>query len=381
MGNYFNIDTKFRGSNDVEMIVNPAKSQQFGSGLTDLEALKAHIKATFYLDEIMGFKANYGGTDYHGFWGLVKAGSFNESMHKATRILEIHGDTFGNSLRMLNDAGLNTYGIAYAIYAELETGLVKANITDSFLNPTTAVTLYWRVVPGGSWQTPIPMEYAAGTTWRVPTDNTDIPMDEDIEAYAGVTNSEGTRTVDTELYNFHTSPDSMTVLVSIAQATWVSGDGIYVDFVLEYNTSTPGTIVITLNFSDSTSTTVNIYADGNSSHNYQTALVAKSGTPSSINVSIYNVDSYDADFRPGTQEPTTATVSIDSTPRSFLYNGYGSTQAEAHEDAFNSTTGTSRIYRKHGTSNWYYESNYVTLAATGWYSYWDGSTYTDFNLT
>lgn len=95
---YLLIDFKFRGSNDVLQIVNPAKAQ------ADL----ATLKARFYLDDIIGFKAVYAGVEYHGFWGVVLPSGYNYDHHKPSRLLEINCPQTGKILRTFNDAGLNT---------------------------------------------------------------------------------------------------------------------------------------------------------------------------------------------------------------------------------------------------------------------------------
>lgn len=113
LNNYFNIDFYWRGANNLAMIVNPAKSQQFGSGITNLNQLKEFIKATFYLDDVIAFQANKDGVNYHGFWGTVIAGGANEKMHRENRWLEIYGDTaIGQRKHTFNDAGLNTYAFS-----------------------------------------------------------------------------------------------------------------------------------------------------------------------------------------------------------------------------------------------------------------------------
>ena len=99
---YFLIDAKFRGSNDVEQIVNPAKAQ------ADI----ATLKARFYLDDVIAFKAVWAGVEYHGFWGTVLPSGFNYDHHKTSRMLEINGPKQGQILRTFNDAGLNSSGDA-----------------------------------------------------------------------------------------------------------------------------------------------------------------------------------------------------------------------------------------------------------------------------
>jgi hypothetical protein len=113
---YFPINFKFRGSNNVEMTVNPAKAQ------ADL----ATLKARFYLDDVICFQANVGGVLYHGFWGVVLPSGFNYNHHKTTRLLEINGPKPGQLLRTFNDAGLNTLGdAATPIITDFKVGKIK----------------------------------------------------------------------------------------------------------------------------------------------------------------------------------------------------------------------------------------------------------------
>jgi hypothetical protein len=107
---YFEIDAKFKGSNNVTMAVLPARSI-YGSA-SNLAAALALIKSNFYLDDIIAFKARYAGVEYHGFWGTCIVGSANYYMHKISRRLDIGGPTFGSDKRTFNDAGLNTLGIS-----------------------------------------------------------------------------------------------------------------------------------------------------------------------------------------------------------------------------------------------------------------------------
>ncbi|SHG08158.1 hypothetical protein [Pedobacter caeni] len=100
INNYFQVEARFRGSNHVEMKINPAKAQWS----------LAQIKSLFYLDDVIAFTANYGGTMYHGFWGTCIVGGQNEKMHRTNRIVDVYGSTLGQSKRTFNDSGLNTLG-------------------------------------------------------------------------------------------------------------------------------------------------------------------------------------------------------------------------------------------------------------------------------
>lgn len=149
--NYFQIDAKFRGPNNVLMIVNPAKAQQFGSGLTNLALLTAKIKELFYLDDVMPFTANYNGTTYHGFWGLCKVGSANYYMHKTSRALEIHVDKLGASQLTFNDAALNTFGIATNVQiTNLVVGSIafSGDFASSYFNHSTQVGFKYTIKGG-----------------------------------------------------------------------------------------------------------------------------------------------------------------------------------------------------------------------------------------
>jgi hypothetical protein len=139
---YFLIDYKFRGSNGVEMTVNPAKAQ------ADI----ATLKARFYLDEVIGFKANYGGVEYHGFWGMVLPSGFNYNHHKTSRMLEINGPKPGQILRTFNDAGLNTMGncntpsLTTATIGEI---LLSVDLLTAFYCAATSYGLVYKI-NGGS---------------------------------------------------------------------------------------------------------------------------------------------------------------------------------------------------------------------------------------
>lgn len=149
--NYFNIDYYWRGSNNVAMIVNPAKTQQFGTSISDLNQLLAFIKATFYLDDVVGFKANYNGVDYHGFWGVVITGGVNEKMHRRNRWLEIHADTTTANKHFLNDAGLNTKGISVTQSTDspqIDSFKVKATFKSAFFVPTNQFGVRYRMLTG-----------------------------------------------------------------------------------------------------------------------------------------------------------------------------------------------------------------------------------------
>lgn len=123
---YLTIDATFRGSNNISMVVNPARA------VVDL----ATIKSRFYLDDVIGFKANYLGTEYHGFWGTCIVGGINESMHRTNRVLEIHGNTFGGNKRTFNDAGLNTLGFTVM-------NLIKTFASNNIRMNTTYKSAWW----------------------------------------------------------------------------------------------------------------------------------------------------------------------------------------------------------------------------------------------
>ena len=120
---YLLIDFKFRGSNGVLQIVNPAKAQ------ADL----ATLKARFYLDDIIGFKAVYAGVEYHGFWGVVLPSGYNYDHHKPSRLLEINSPQTGKILRTLNDAGLNTLGDASTPIMSSDLSVGKIRISNMIL--------------------------------------------------------------------------------------------------------------------------------------------------------------------------------------------------------------------------------------------------------
>lgn len=99
---YLRVDASFRGTNNLTMVVNPAKATD------DL----ATLKDRFYLDDVIGFKAVYQGVEYHGFWGTCIRGGTNEAMHRGNRHLDIFTNRPGMAMRTFNDAGLNTLGFA-----------------------------------------------------------------------------------------------------------------------------------------------------------------------------------------------------------------------------------------------------------------------------
>lgn len=148
-GNYFSIDYYWRGSNNVSMIVNPARTQQFGTGITDLSALLAFIKTTFYLDDVIGFKANVGGVDYHGFWGTVIGGGANEKMHRQNRWLEIYADKSTTERRhTFNDAGLNTLA-----FCEWYNNLFpKTNFANYILSPFKGRSAFFNATIGHGFE-------------------------------------------------------------------------------------------------------------------------------------------------------------------------------------------------------------------------------------
>ena len=196
LGDYFNIDFHWRGSNNVDMIINPARTQQFLSGTTNLSILLQYIKDTFYLDDVVGFQANKDGTNYHGFWGTCIVGGLNESMHKSTRIVEIHADSLAQSKRMFNDAGLNTKGFVKApVITNNRIGQLAGYIPTKSAYFIDSDMIKWQYsVNGEAWTTP------ASTTGLPQRLEQDIPFGQDDLFKAGdlvyfrgqVVNTEGT---------------------------------------------------------------------------------------------------------------------------------------------------------------------------------------------
>lgn len=147
---YFPIDTTFTGTNGVTMIINPARTWDFGTGITDLSALKAKILELFHLDELLIFTANYGGITYHGFWGLVIPGGFNANMRKAERLIEVNIPNSTATRVILNDAGLNTYGFASGLTLLSDLGNGGAKISASYKSAYFHDSSYYLWVKRGS---------------------------------------------------------------------------------------------------------------------------------------------------------------------------------------------------------------------------------------
>lgn len=190
---YFLIDAKFRGSNDVEQIVNPAKAQ------ADL----ATLKARFYLDDVIAFKAVWGGVEYHGFWGTVLPSGFNYNHHKTSRLLEINGPKPGQILRTLNDAGLNTLGDTSGINPTADQSLLEVttgniNFLSGFYVTTNSFGVKFRIGLG-AWQTVLgtgnlPAEASATQNFEL----NGAQANQSIEVYAFISNDEGEYVSDTK---------------------------------------------------------------------------------------------------------------------------------------------------------------------------------------
>ena len=196
LGDYFDIDFHWRGSNNVDMIINPARTQQFLSGTTNLSVLLQYIKDTFYLDDVVGFQANKDGTNYHGFWGTCIVGGLNESMHRSDRIVEIHADSLAQSKRMFNDAGLNTKGFVKApVVTNNRIGQLAGYIPTKSAYFVDSDMIKWQYsVNGEAWTTPADL---VGLSQRleqnIPFGQTDLFKADDMVYFRGqVVNAEGT---------------------------------------------------------------------------------------------------------------------------------------------------------------------------------------------
>lgn len=100
---YFLVDAHFRGKNNVDMVINPARANQ----------TQAVLAQRFFADKFLGFtgKANAAGIQAHGFWVLCYVGSANYLMHRTSRVAEVNIQDLSGDYIMFNDSGLNTLGL------------------------------------------------------------------------------------------------------------------------------------------------------------------------------------------------------------------------------------------------------------------------------
>lgn len=178
------------------MQINPAKAQQFGTGITNLAQLSAKIKDIFYLDDLLCFPARYDDEDFHGFYGLIRPGTANYNMHKASRRVEIHGDKLGASQITLNDAGLNTLGIAINLQnATVLNGdmQVKALFRSAYFVGTDSYGFEWKKSTDSTWLAGAEFPYMNQNTENEPTVTVyaDYKVGETWNIRAFVQNAEG----------------------------------------------------------------------------------------------------------------------------------------------------------------------------------------------
>lgn len=100
---YFQVDAHFRGKNNVDMPINPAKAN----------AEQGILAQRFFVDKFMGWTGKHPTTEVqgHGFWGLCYLGSANFFMHRLSRQVEVHAPDQSRDYVTFNDAGLNTLGL------------------------------------------------------------------------------------------------------------------------------------------------------------------------------------------------------------------------------------------------------------------------------